>query len=59
MENVTPARVMLMVLYSLYSGFTGHNIDNAAHVGGLLTGFLASGVLIFVQRRKGRGRLAG
>ena len=40
MENVTTGRVVLMIAYSLYSGFTGNNIDNAAHLGGLLTGFL-------------------
>ena len=53
-ENVTPARVVLMIVYSLYSGFTGQNIDNAAHVGGLLTGFLAAGMMCLVQRRKQR-----
>lgn len=40
MENVTPVRVLLMIVYSLYSGFVGRNVDNVAHVGGLLTGFL-------------------
>lgn len=59
MENVTPARVMLMVLYSLYSGFTGQNIDNAAHVGGLVTGFLAASVMIFLQRGRHRMNLTG
>ncbi len=59
MENVTPARVMLMVLYSLYSGFTGQNIDNAAHVGGLVTGFLAASVMIFLQRGRHRRNLTG
>ena len=29
MENVTPVRVLLMIVYSLYSGYTGRNIDNA------------------------------
>lgn len=52
MENVTLPRVLLMIVYSLYSGFTGSNIDNAAHVGGLLTGFLAAGVMCFLERRK-------
>lgn len=52
MENVTMPRVLLMILYSLYSGFTGGNIDNAAHVGGLLTGFLAAGIMCFFQRRR-------
>ncbi len=51
MENVTPVRVLLMIGYSLYSGFVGHNIDNAAHVGGLLTGFVAASVMcVFMQR---------
>lgn len=40
MENVTAGRVILMITYSLYSGFTGDNIDNAAHLGGLFTGFI-------------------
>lgn len=51
MENVTPVRVLLMIVYSLYSGFTGRNIDNAAHVGGLLTGFMAAGIMCLFMRR--------
>lgn len=54
MENVTPARVILMILYSLYSGFTGQNIDNAAHVGGLLTGFLLGTAICLIDRRKAK-----
>lgn len=50
MENVTPVRVMLMIAYSLYSGFVGRNIDNVAHVGGLLTGFLLASAMCIVQR---------
>lgn len=45
MENVTPARVLLMIAYSLYSGFAGRNVDNVAHVGGLLTGFLLASTM--------------
>ncbi len=52
MENVTPVRVLLMIAYSLYSGFTGANIDNAAHVGGLLTGFVTAAFLCGLQRLK-------
>lgn len=58
MENVTPVRVLLMILYSLYSGFTGQNIDNAAHVGGLLTGFLLASVMCFIQRRRRKNRFS-
>lgn len=54
MENVTPVRVVLMIAYSLYSGFVGRNIDNVAHVGGLLTGFLIAGVMCIVQRWRRR-----
>lgn len=56
MESVTPMRVLLMILLSLYSGFTGGSVDNAAHVGGLLVGFLAGGVMCMVQNRKDRRR---
>lgn len=56
MESVTPVRVLLMVALSLYSGFTGGNIDNAAHVGGLIVGFLAGGIMCMVQNRKDAGK---
>lgn len=52
MENVTPVRVLLMIAYSLYSGFTGGNIDNAAHVGGLLTGFLLGCIMCIFDKLK-------
>ena len=54
MESVTPVRVILMIVLSLYSGFTGGNIDNAAHVGGLIVGFLAGGIMCMIQKRKDR-----
>lgn len=49
MENVTPGRVIFMVVYSLYSGFSGENIDNAAHVGGLIVGFGVTAVMCMMQ----------
>lgn len=52
MPNVTPARVVLMILLSLYSGFTGQNVDNAAHVGGLLTGFVLGSIMCIIDKRK-------
>lgn len=50
MEGVTPGRVVFMVIYSLYNGFIGENIDNAAHVGGLLIGFGAAAVMCVIQK---------
>lgn len=39
-------RVIFMCIASLYGGFTSTNVDNAAHVGGLIAGFL---LLIFTN----------
>lgn len=48
--DVTPMRVGLMIGLSLYSGFTGENIDNAAHVGGLLVGLITGLIICAVIR---------
>ena len=51
-ENVTVPRVFLMIAYSPYSGFVGANIDNAAHIGGLATGFLLGILVCIVDKHK-------
>ncbi len=48
--DITPMRVGLMIGLSLYSGFTGENIDNAAHVGGLLVGLITGLIICAVLR---------
>ena len=52
MPSVTPGRVAFMIILSLYSGFTAKNIDNAAHVGGLIIGFLGGCIVCMIQRIK-------
>lgn len=52
MPTVTPVRVVLMIVLSLYNGYLGQNIDNAAHMGGLLTGFTAGVVMCVIERRR-------
>ncbi len=52
--TVTPVRLILMIVLSVYSGFTGGNIDNAAHIGGLAVGFALAGVTCIIQNRKQR-----
>lgn len=42
-------RVLIAIALSLYGGFTGENIDNAAHVGGLVFGFIVATILIFIS----------
>lgn len=51
-SSVTPGRVLAMIILSLYSGFSGSNIDNAAHVGGLVIGFLGGCIMCILQRRR-------
>lgn len=41
MPNVTWQRILIVIVYTLYSGTRTSNIDNAAHIGGFLSGFLA------------------
>ena len=52
LEDVTLIMVVLMVVYSVYAGFLVDNVDNAAHVGGLLTGFLWAVVMCLVEKRR-------
>lgn len=56
MPNVTTGRVIAMIFLSLYNGFSAENIDNAAHVGGLLVGFLGGCVVCILQRRRRDGK---
>ena len=49
-ENITPTRVVLMIVLSLYSGLTGGNVDNLAHIGGLVVGFVLGMTLIICRR---------
>jgi len=50
MPMVTPIRVMLMIALSLYSGFTADNVDNAAHLGGLLAGLILGALFCLIKR---------
>lgn len=43
--RLTNRGLLFMVILSLYFGFTSSGIDNAAHVGGLVCGFIAAVVL--------------
>lgn len=44
LEDITAGRLGLMTAYILYTGFITPQTDNAAHIGGLLTGMLMTGV---------------
>ena len=52
LQNVSPVRVLAMIGFSLYGGYTGRNVDNAAHAGGLSTGFVIGIILCIADRLK-------
>lgn len=56
MDHVTPTRVTAMIMLSLYSGLTAKDIDNAAHLGGLFTGFAAGCIMCMIRRARQRIR---
>lgn len=53
-QGVTLTRMLVFLVYSMYSGLTSTNIDNAAHVGGLICGFLLTALL--TVKKKGADR---
>lgn len=57
LEQITLKRIILMIVLSVYSGVTSAGINNMAHVGGLLTGFLLTlivGQFLKVEEREGQ-----
>lgn len=42
--DMTAGRVVFTIAFSLYCGFTSSFVNNAAHVGGVLMGFLVTGI---------------
>ena len=47
--NLTTRGLIFMIALSLYFGFTSAGIDNAAHIGGLLCGFVCS-MIVYRKR---------
>jgi rhomboid protease GluP len=48
-QSITVPKILFSVALSLYYGYAGTNIDNAAHLGGFIGGFLLA---ILLYRRK-------
>lgn len=49
--NISGRGVLISVVLSLYYGFVNTDVDNAAHIGGLIAGFLL-GVLLYRKRQR-------
>ena len=54
LEDLTSRQLGVMILLTLYHGFTSMNIDNAAHIGGLAAGILL-GILLYRKHRRYTG----
>ena len=51
-EGITVKRLLLSILLMVYYGFASSGIDNWAHIGGLIIGFLTTAVLYHRKRQK-------
>lgn len=49
--DVTERGLLFMVVLTLYHGFTSTGVDNLAHIGGFISGFIL-GVLLYWKRRR-------
>ena len=55
LEDLSTGQIAFFVLLSLYYGFSDSGVDNSAHIGGLLIGFLLS-ILMYRVRKKRNNR---
>lgn len=51
-EGMTARRYVMMIVLSLYYGFTSISVDNWAHIGGLVTGFIVTAILYHRKSQK-------
>lgn len=51
LEDLTTGRLIFMTILSLYYGFTASGVDNFAHIGGLLGGFVLA-VLFYWKKSR-------
>ena len=61
LTDVTAGRIVFSIAFSLYCGFTSSYVNNAAHVGGVIMGFLAAGIfwLLMPDIRKEESKREG
>lgn len=57
LEDLSARQILVMAGFSLYFGFTSEGVDNAAHVGGLIAGFVLAVILYHPGRHSFRHSL--
>ncbi|MBE5989514.1 rhomboid protease GluP [Lacrimispora xylanisolvens] len=55
LEDLSTRQLVVVILCSLYFGFTSTGVDNAAHIAGLIIGIIM-GVVLYRRPRNGRSR---
>lgn len=53
-QDISTRQMLIMAGFSLYFGFTSTGVDNAAHVGGMICGFLLAVLLYHPGNASGR-----
>lgn len=51
-EGITAKRLGMSIVLMVYFGFTTSGVDNSAHIGGLITGFVTTAILYHRKRQK-------
>ena len=44
-DNLTPGRLLLLAVFTIYNGITTMGVDNAAHIGGFISGIIGGFLL--------------
>lgn len=52
LEDITTRGILIMLLLSVYFGFSSSGVDNWCHIGGAVTGFVATAILYRRKRQK-------
>lgn len=51
LEDLSIKQILIMAVFSLYFGFASTGVDNAAHLGGLISGFILAAIAGQPRRR--------
>lgn len=54
LEGLRTRQLVVVIVFSLYFGFTSGGVDNAAHIAGLVLGVVLGAVFLGIPRRSGR-----
>jgi rhomboid protease GluP len=51
-EGLSTRQILFMAILSVYLGFAGSGVDNAAHIGGLIGGFLLAPLICYPRKTR-------